>query len=404
MSKHFTATIVFVLGLMLPSQPARGFQSGETGYVEVPDGQLYYEVAGQGPTMIMLHDGLIHSAVWNHQWENCANRFTMIRYDRRGFGKSPVPTKPYSNVDDLLTLFEKLGIDSAIVIGMSAGARLALDFAVEHQDRITHLILVSPVVRGLPLTDHFLTRGGHQDPAIFSDPVLLLNYYLDEDPYEIYSGNPQVREEAHTLMEGYLNNVDQIFNRLEQAPSYTTLDSLDELDIPALIISGEYDLPDIHANAGAIAAGIRGSERVVLKDCAHRIPMEQPELLSQTVIGFLSGREFFRVMNASGVKPAVNLYRSMHKRDPGIDILSENRLNRMGYEYLLAGKLEDALELFQLNVDLYPQSANVYDSYAEALLAAGDTTGSVANYQKSLKLNPENTNASTALTRLRPGQ
>jgi tetratricopeptide (TPR) repeat protein len=66
----------------------------------------------------------------------------------------------------------------------------------------------------------------------------------------------------------------------------------------------------------------------------------------------------------------------------------EGRLNRVGYDFLRRGLLVDALHAFHLNRELFPESWNVYDSYAEALLASGDREGSIANYRKSLELNP----------------
>ncbi len=66
----------------------------------------------------------------------------------------------------------------------------------------------------------------------------------------------------------------------------------------------------------------------------------------------------------------------------------ERRLNRVGYDFLRRGLLADARHAFRLNRDLFPESWNVYDSYADALLASGDREGAIANYRKSLELNP----------------
>ena len=66
----------------------------------------------------------------------------------------------------------------------------------------------------------------------------------------------------------------------------------------------------------------------------------------------------------------------------------ERRLNRVGYDFLRRGLLADARHAFRLNRDLFPESWNVYDSYADALLASGDQKGAIANYRKSVELNP----------------
>lgn len=87
--------------------------------------------------------------------------------------------------------------------------------------------------------------------------------------------------------------------------------------------------------------------------------------------------------------------------EDGVDIyIDERELNAIGYELLNQERLTDAVLVFRLNVDVYPESANVYDSYAEALMKSGDSEGAIRNYKKSLELNPENENAREMLRRL----
>lgn len=85
----------------------------------------------------------------------------------------------------------------------------------------------------------------------------------------------------------------------------------------------------------------------------------------------------------------------MQKIDP-----PENTINRLGYKELNQGNLKEALQIFQYNIDLYPGSANVYDSMGEACLKAGDSAQALRNYKKALELNPENANAEKMIRRL----
>jgi pimeloyl-ACP methyl ester carboxylesterase len=64
---------------------------------------------------------------------------------------------------------------------------------------------------------------------------------------------------------------------------------LHELDVPALILVGEFDIPDVHAHAGAINAGIRNSERRIIAKAGHLVPLEQPESFNRVVLDFLGG-------------------------------------------------------------------------------------------------------------------
>jgi len=81
----------------------------------------------------------------------------------------------------------------------------------------------------------------------------------------------------------------------------------------------------------------------------------------------------------------------------------ERRLNRVGYDFMRRGLLADARRAFRLNRDLFPESWNVYDSYADALLASGDREGAIANYRKSLELNPGSEAGKRRLAELKAG-
>ncbi len=96
--------------------------------------------------------------------------------------------------------------------------------------------------------------------------------------------------------------------------------------------------------------------------------------------------DFARELAAQGFDKASEIYEKVKKNDPGFK-LAEIDVNRWGYELLAAGKTAKAISVFQLNVTMYPESANTYDSLAEAMEAGGDTLSATVNYRKSLQLN-----------------
>ena len=83
--------------------------------------------------------------------------------------------------------------------------------------------------------------------------------------------------------------------------------------------------------------------------------------------------------------------------------LSEGDMNKLGYKYLNGDRIEDALMVFRLNVESYPESWNAYGSYAEALAKNEDTDEAIINYQKSIELNPDNEHAKEMLEELTVG-
>ncbi len=90
---------------------------------------------------------------------------------------------------------------------------------------------------------------------------------------------------------------------------------------------------------------------------------------------------------------ATTLYRALFESDPEAAAIAENRLNRLGYQFLGQGRPDDAIAVFRLYIALYPESANSYDSLGEALMTSGQLDDAIANYRKSLELNPANGNA-----------
>jgi cyclase len=109
-----------------------------------------------------------------------------------------------------------------------------------------------------------------------------------------------------------------------------------------------------------------------------------------------------RTLAETGADKAVEEYRRLKNESGKKYDFSEDQLNMLGYQLLMRGRTDDAVRIFRLNMEAYPNSFNVYDSYAEALMTAGDTALSIANYEKSLELNPENTNAAEMLKKLKP--
>lgn len=98
------------------------------------------------------------------------------------------------------------------------------------------------------------------------------------------------------------------------------------------------------------------------------------------------------VIKEDGIETAVKQFKQM-KDEKELFTLKENEMNQLGYSYLSENKINEAIAVFKLNVDAFPKSVNVYDSYGEALLKKGNKEAAIVNYKKSLELNPRNTGA-----------
>lgn len=106
------------------------------------------------------------------------------------------------------------------------------------------------------------------------------------------------------------------------------------------------------------------------------------------------------LLMAGRLDEAMRLYRQLKQEAPNDPDLSEDRFNRLGYRLMGAGNLDQAVAILELNVELYPDSWNCYDSLGEAYMQRGDRDAAIANFKRSLELNPENQNSKQLLEEL----
>ena len=389
-----TLLLFLVINTLIPAQTAP--PDIDSGYVDIDGGRLFYESAGKGREIVLLHDGMVSHEIWDNQFPLLAQYFRVTRYDRRRYGKSSDPQAPYSDIDDLNELFLKLGIEKATLFGMSSGGGCVIDFTLKYPEKVDAIVLVGAVVGGYGYTSHMTYRGGHlKNPGEMSDPAKAADYFVWEDPYEIYSENVEAKKKVASILQGNLHGSFEM--KYYKPPDRIAARFLSEIKIPCLVLVGEYDIPDVHAHAGVISFGIPGSQREIIMGSGHLIPMEQPEEFNKTIFRFLRRNEFYSLLNIKGVDAAADYFNTFNKSEPVVPMFTESEMNLLGYRYLQDGKSSEAIKLFRLNTISYPDSWNVYDSLGEALLKDGQTGPAIENYKKSLELNPGNENAKKVL-------
>ncbi|UCD74741.1 MAG: alpha/beta hydrolase [Phycisphaerales bacterium] len=256
----------------------------QAGYADVGGGEIYYEVFGDGPAVVLIHDGLMHSEVWDCQIGALARGHTVIRYDRRGYGRSEPPTQTCSNIEDLHRLLQVLDTGKVTLVGSSSGGGLAIDLTLAHPEMVDALVLVGAVVDGLWYSPHFVKRNwGNYSP----DLDARIARWID-DPYLVAPGNEAARRRVRELAVANPQNFDPTGHQFLTEPDRPALGRLSEIEVPVLIVTAEKDIPDVHAHAGAIQAGIGTALRVVMKNAGHLPYLERPEEFNRIVLDFLS--------------------------------------------------------------------------------------------------------------------
>jgi 3-oxoadipate enol-lactonase len=262
-----------------------------TGFAPVAGGRLWFETAGSGPAVVMLHAGIADRRMWDEQIGPFAEQYRVVRYDMRGHGQSDVPSAAYSDRQDLAALLGYLGIERAWLVGVSGGARLATDTALELPSLVAGLVLAAPAVSGYTGWSERVRRSWREaDAALEAGEIddaveVSLRTWVDGPERTPDQVDPMVRARVREMQR-------HLFSRPRPAAGSQRLDPpaigrLGDISAPALVLWGDHDQPDIVAIAERLASEIPGAERLVIPGVAHVPNIEWPAEFNRAVFDFL---------------------------------------------------------------------------------------------------------------------
>ena len=257
--------------------------------MEVNGARLWYEEAGSGPALVLLHGHLIDSGQWDGQFAAFTRVFRTVRYDARGFGRSDLPAGPFSFSDDLRGLLDRLGIDRASLVGCSGGGATIIDFALADPGMVDALVLVGSSLSGFPfsgeLPQALVERRGALERGDVDRAVELgLRVWTDgpRRPEQVDAG---VRERTREMMARQDLRPDPHADAHWVEPPAAS--RLAEIGAPTLAVVAEHDLPGLHAIAALVAREVPGARREVIADAGHHPNMEHPAAFNELVLSFL---------------------------------------------------------------------------------------------------------------------
>ena len=280
------AAIVLFAAALLGNASANAQSAPPHGsFLEVDGAKLYYEECGSAPqAVVLVHDGVLDSAVWDDVWPEFCRHFHTIRYDRRGYGRSPVATQRHYAADDLGAILNHLKIKRAAIVGSSHGGEISINFTLDHPEMVEQLVLVGAVVGGMPYSKHFLERGDALGKPLEKGDIKGAIAAATKDKYLTAPGSDAARKRMAEILAANPQDLTHPELELRVKPA---LPRLGEIHIPTLLLVGDADIPDVHAHAGAIEAGIPLARRVVINDVGHLMYLEKPAEFSRIVIEFL---------------------------------------------------------------------------------------------------------------------
>ena len=258
--------------------------------------ELYYEVGGAGPPVVLVHSAIADSSLWDAQVDALAPRFGVVRYDVAGFGRSPLRSGPFSHLADLHALVEHLDLGRASFIGNSMGGRIALEYALAHPEVVDRLVLVAA---GLPDHDwsEEMRRADAEEEQRFEAGDFegaaesQLRFWVDGPRRGPDAVDPGLRERFRRMI---LRSYELYADAAKDGePRGEWLDPpasgrLGELRVPTLVVVGEADASDILAIADDLERRLPDARKATVRDAAHALPLERPQELNRLLLDFLA--------------------------------------------------------------------------------------------------------------------
>jgi len=246
--------------------------------------RIWYEVAGDGPPLVLVHANPFDHRLWTFQVARFSRAFRVISMDLRGYGRSDKPETPFTLADmaaDVLGVCEREAVASAIFCGCSVGSGIALLIGLDRPQLAKALILVGGNSRGSPnvqeRVEGFMSA---------TDLRTFLTGYLKELVAPGFAETQLGRWVVATFTEHATTLSGRCIAQIHRARGDCDMSGrLAEIKLPTLVINGAHD--NSLAAGRATAAGITGARHVVLPGTGHACCIEDPGAFDAAVLAFL---------------------------------------------------------------------------------------------------------------------
>lgn len=258
--------------------------------VRINGGQLYYESAGSGSPVVLLHGGNLDLRMWDAQWAPLARDHRVVRYDARGWGKSTLPDAPFEAHEDLRALLDSLHIQRASLVGLSLGGRIAIDFAIKYPERVDKLVLASPGLSGWPFLHRDTTWFPHGRQArARGDYEGVALAWLESDFMRPAMRHPELRAQLRTEATANGRYWKMVLTKgdPERSAQPPALGRTAAIKAPTLLVIGTADNVDILLIADTLMKTVPHIRRVDFAGAGHMVNMEEPARFNELVHNFL---------------------------------------------------------------------------------------------------------------------
>lgn len=263
------------------------FEKIEMNYIDIPDARLCYIKKGSGPAIIFIHGFCLDRRSWEDQINFFSDRFTCIAVDLRGFGNFSLPSdKVFAHHEDINALLDILQINQPVIlVGLSMGARIVANFALAYPQKTKAIIFVDGIIDGYICKDFnldYIYKAGKEKGISVAN-----NLWLGHRLFEQVRKNPVSARLLTEMVMSYSG-----WHWLNKNPVKSlnppAIEQIKNLTVPALIITGQYDIPDFQDIAQLLHTEINHSIKKEIAGAGHMCNIEMPsdfnEILNQFLI------------------------------------------------------------------------------------------------------------------------
>jgi 3-oxoadipate enol-lactonase len=231
--------------------------------------------------------------MWDPQWETYSRAHRVLRYDQRGFGRSPLEPGRFSYGRDLVELIEGEAFERASLVGVSMGGRVALEVALARPELVEALVLVGAGLRGHDWSEEMNAADAEEEAALGRGDLdtaaeVAVRTWVDGPRRRPEDVDPSLRAKVAEMQRRAYELQLPVESLAEEVPLVADLsERLGEITAPTLVVVGDDDVPDIHQIADRLEREIPGARRAMIADTAHVPSMERPREFDELVLGFL---------------------------------------------------------------------------------------------------------------------
>lgn len=261
----------------------------EEGFVDVADGRIVYQVTGTGEPLALIHAGVADSRMWSGQLDAMSARYQVITHDVRGFGKSTPAKTAHRRFEDLRAVLDQIGAARARLLGMSMGADVVMEFVLSYPERTAAIVLSGAGYENLDWS-RLRTQWKAEEEAIEAGEMeqatdINMQLWIVGVGRTVGEMDPEMIKRTREMVAGTLTP-ENTGEALELEPPAG--DRLAEIAVPALVMVGKLDQPEMIESAREIASRLPDARHTEMEGVAHLPNMEQPDQFNRLVMEFLT--------------------------------------------------------------------------------------------------------------------